>query len=465
MRKRMNRILSVLLVSVLVFQAAEVAHAEDVSELAGEDVQVTEEVPVEVTEESEPAETEETSEAAEDTKKEAVEEKAETPAGSTKAEPAEEAKEEAPAEEIPEMTEATQKEAMEEAFESVGGAKISAKTVNGSIPVKTMVTGAESLDNGIIGYTAANVKGNYCGYSQKVTFSGKGTLAIGIQNASDSSSYIFYGVFRDEALTDSVDYRSVSPGELTACAFKIPAAGTYYIGLRSSKGNASYAYAASVAAAYYSGVDRTISNGKQIAVGQKDAQTNYFKFKAVADGYITVSSNSSDAAYNKVALLNSAKKALSGNTNMRYNPTYGVKKGTTYYIRVVASYNSDGAYTLKATNSKVSEKSGKKKSKAVTIKKGKTKKGTIVAGSSQADWYKFKLTKKKTVKIYMKGRTNDTFKITVYKGGKKIGSRSYFYSMSSLTLSSAGKWPKGTYYIKVQRANKTSSGWYSLKWK
>ena len=40
-----------------------------------------------------------------------------------------------------------------------------------------------------------------------------------------------------------------------------------------------------------------------------------------------------------------------------------------------------------------------------------------------------------------------------------------YYSDASRTLESAGKWSKGTYYIKIQRANSKSSGWYSLKWK
>ncbi len=74
-------------------------------------------------------------------------------------------------------------------------------------------------------------------------------------------------------------------------------------------------------------------------------------------------------------------------------------KGKTYYIRVDARFNSKGAYVLNAVNSKISEKSGKTKKKAVTIKKKKTKSGIIESGknSKQADWYKFKLTSKKKV--------------------------------------------------------------------
>lgn len=147
-----------------------------------------------------------------------------------------------------------------------------------------------------------------------------------------------------------------------------------------------------------------------------------------------------------------------------YTPIYGVKKGNTYYIKVRSNYNYDGLYQLKVTNYKISENSGSKKSKAVTIKKGYTKKGTITAGSSQSDWYKFKLTSKKKVKITIKGGTNDKLKFIVYKGSKKVSTSTFYNSTKSITLNSVGKWSKGTYYIKAYRGTSKSSGWYSLKW-
>lgn len=413
MKKRMSRIMSILLISALVLSTAEVAHAEDVA--TGGEAQVVEEVP--------------------------------------------------------ELAEETQAESAGKALEAVNEAEIGTEVetkayVEGSIPVKMAVTGIETPDVGVLSYNSGNVKGNNCGYSQAVTFSGLGTVSMAVNNDATSSGTIYFGIFYDANMTQPVDHTwSASRGGTDGYVFRIPAAGTYYIGLYSSKGyNTTYNYYATVAAIFYNGANRTLSNGKQIAVGQKDAQTNYFKFTAVNNGYITTYGDES-AGYYQVALCNSAKKALSGYTYLRYNPTYGVKKGTTYYIKVVSTYNSNGGYTFKAINTKISEKSGSKKSKAVTLKKSSTKKGTIVAGSSQADWYKFKLTGSKSVKIYLKGRTNDQLKITVYKGSKKIGSRTFYYSDASRTLESLGKWSKGTYYIKIQRANSQSSGWYSLKWK
>ena len=75
-----------------------------------------------------------------------------------------------------------------------------------------------------------------------------------------------------------------------------------------------------------------------------------------------------------MTLCSSKKKALSGEDWNLYDPVYGVKKGNTYYVKVRALYNTSGMYQLKVTNTGVSEKSGTTKSKAVTIKKGSTKK-------------------------------------------------------------------------------------------
>ncbi|MCB6993098.1 hypothetical protein LI177_06320 [bacterium 210820-DFI.6.37] len=340
-----------------------------------------------------------------------------------------------------------------------------------------MVTGNETkiaTTKVYYGYSDVLVSGsNYKGVaSQPITLS-KGTVLMAVSatgvdknGATSSSGYVYFGVYKDAALTQPVDsYTSVAADEksIGQKVFKIASSGTYYLGVYSSISEYStvQAYGAVVAAAYINGADRTLTNKKTIAVGQKDAQTNYFKFKAVQTGYLKVQSTD----YGKVTLCNSKKKALSNATSTSYAPTYGVKKGTTYYVKVAANYSSEGGYQLTVTNSKITEKSGTKKSKAVTIKKKATKKGTIIAGSSQADWYKFKLTGKKTVKITMKGATNDKLKVIVYKGSKKIGSaKTFSYTTKTLTLKSSGKWPKGTYYIKVYRANSKSSGWYSLKW-
>lgn len=342
--------------------------------------------------------------------------------------------------------------------------KITPKAV-GRILYNTLVTGEEDPIASAIGYTAADTLRSGCiGYSQAVTFPAKGTFILAAYNDPEYSTRpASFGIYTDAGLTNSLSYSgSVSIEATDTVVIKIPKAGTYYIGAYSSSYNTTDQVVLGFGAAYINGADRTIYNGKTIAVGQKDAQTNYFKYKATQSGYLKVRESE---GYDKIALCDSSQKALSGTTYAKYAPTYGVKKGKTYYIKVSAGYNSDGGYQMKISNGKISEKSGTKKSRAVTLKKKTTKKGYILAGSSQADWYKFNLTGKKTVKITVKGATNDNLKVAVYKGGKKIGTRTFYYNTKTLTLTSIGKWSKGTYYIKVYRGNSQSSGWYSLYWK
>ena len=334
----------------------------------------------------------------------------------------------------------------------------------GNLSYITMTTGNETPSAVTFGYTAADrVNSSKAGIAKRIYLPAKGTFVMAVGNSSQSTSSIHYGLYRDAQLSSEVDSLSSSRGTTTSWTIKVPAAGYYYMGVFSySYSGTDMSVVGSVAAAYVNGTDRTIYNKKQIAVGQKDAQTNYFKFKAVRNGYLKVQSSE---GYDKVTLCNSKKKALSNAVSTNYSPTFGVKKGKTYYVKVAAGYNSDGAYALKVTNSTISEKSGKKKSRAVLLKKKRTKKGTIVAGEKRTDWYKFRVTKRKTVRITMKGATNDELKVAVYKGGRNIGRGTLYESRGGVKLKSLGKLSKGTYYIKVYRGNKKSSGWYSLSWR
>lgn len=462
MKKRMSRILSILLVSALVVSTGSVVQAEDVEEPAAE-VQLADETEEPVAEEPEAV-----AEPVEEVKEEA---------------PAVEAKEEVKAEDKKEETpaEETEPEIGMDALSASGAQVLDSVDISGmskdlsaqayvqkAIPVKTAPTGNETLTKEEIGVVAYSTEeddlGNQkFGYSQKFTVSSKGVLdfAVGVVTGTKT---VYFGVFRDAALTQELGKGYVSGEKNTKNVYvTIPSAGTYYFGVYSIGSSVSPAAVGVAAGAmFYNGADRAISNGQTIAVGKENVQTNYFKFKAPYTGYLKTAGDTTASLY-KVTLCNGSKKALSGADYLRYNPTYGVTKGKTYYIKVVSNGNSKGVYTFKVTSKKITEKSGKKKSKAVTIKRKKTKKGTIQAGSGQSDWYKFKLTKKQNVKISLSTGSNDALKVIVYKGGKKIGSRTIYRNAKGY-VKSLGKWPKGTYYIQMKRANKKSSGYYTLKW-
>ena len=340
-----------------------------------------------------------------------------------------------------------------------------------------MTSGTEPSFNdqvGVVTYGAGGgcnaVNGAYGGVSRKITVPAKGTVNMAVNGTcSIGSGDIYYGVFMDQNMTQPVNdssYNVISAGSGKAegNAFSVPAGGTYYVGVYSDI-SSGQKYTVISLAAYASGADRTLSDGQWSAVGQKEAQTNMFRFKASSTGYIRVDTTDVDDDSSVTVTLLSSRKALSSTADSASKPVYGVKKGVTYYIRARAGYSRGGGYRLKVTNHKISEKSGSSRSKAVNIKRDSTVMGTVIAGESRSDWYKFKLSGKKSVSLTVKGATNDRLKIEVYSGRKKVKTSTFYSSTESLTLRSAGKWKKGTYHIKVYRGNSRSSGWYSLKWR
>lgn len=275
----------------------------------------------------------------------------------------------------------------------------------------------------------------------------KGGIAAEIRTSPTASSYL--------------DWTYISGKSASNLMAEVPSAGTYYLALEPTNAVGTIV----VGGTLINGADRTLTNNTWSAVGVEKAQTRYFKVRATSAGYITVQAN--NLSGNVTLMDSSKKKALSNAVYVSdYSPkvTFGVKKGT-YYIKAKNNTNPDGIYQIKYTNKRIKEKSGKKKSRAVLLKKKRTKKGTIVAGEKRTDWYKFRVTKRKTVRITMKGATNDELKVAVYKGGRNIGRGTLYESRGGVKLKSLGKLSKGTYYIKVYRGNKKSSGWYSLSWR
>lgn len=438
MKKRMNKILSVLLVSALVITAGNVALAED-SGTPESNVQT-----VDGTETSDIGNTTEKAAAA-----------------------------------IPDLEESLMEPEIEKRMEEASDTtdvneQIAELIKQNSIPVTTMltVTGKENIKTGRVVYTEEQKVGNYYGFRRSFKASAKGTIFMAVAKTYGDKN-VFYGVYKDANLTQPVDgYDTAGVNAVRYRTFKIPKAGTYYLGVYTS--SSVTIQEAGVAALFFNGGNRTIYNGKNNLVGTKVQQTNYFKFKALSTGYITVkglkhsfkdigSSSAEPGAY-KVTLCNSQKRALSGATALRYGPTYGVTRGKVYYIKIQTGSNlsRSGYYGFNVKNTKITEKSGSKKSKAVTIKKNIVKKGTIQAGSSQADWYKLNLTNKK-FQATMTYRTNDRLKMTLYRNGKKMKSVTGDYMHGKVYIYGSNI-ATGTYYIKIERYNSKSSGYYSLKW-
>lgn len=349
-----------------------------------------------------------------------------------------------------------------------GNGKAAAKAV-GDIPVTTINASTTSLEAGEVafGIDDALTGSSNKGFAKQVSFPAKGTVVMGVNTEAYSStgSNVYFGLYRDAGLTTPVEHSYAAPNSSGTLVIQVPAKGTYYVGVQSpiNEYSINTEYYVMTRVGYANGSDRTLKLGQAVAVGQKSAQANYFKVTAANTGYLEVRTGSD---VGNVTLCNSKKKALTGKTPTKYLPTYGVKKGTTYYVKVDSTYSSTrGYYNLTVTNKKVSEKSGSSKAKAVTLKKGAKKSGTIIAGDKTADWYKIKLTGKKAVKFTIKGATNGTIKADVYDGGRKMGTRSFPYYSGGMTVQSVGKWSKGTFYVKIYRGDAKSSGYYTISWK
>lgn len=217
----------------------------------------------------------------------------------------------------------------------------------------------------------------------------------------------------------------------------------------------------------------------------------YIKFIPKATGYVTVKATNVSALYNDtyggITLCSASKQIISEtdekyltqyNESEYYTMTYGVKKGTTYYLRVKAM----GGTQITATFKSVKKNAATKKAKAKTIGKGKTVKGVIIAGDKKADWYKIKLTKSQKIKLSYSAKTCGTsnyagIKVTFCKSN---GKNFLYNSFDNVSRTKPSSWIQfyrkytngkttglatGTYYVKVEPSSTTSSGYYTLKWK
>lgn len=229
--------------------------------------------------------------------------------------------------------------------------------------------------------------------------------------------------------------------------------------------------------------DDDVWNANEGAVPQ------YIKFNAKNTGYVTIKMENASAiepAYGYIAFCDSKKAALNSayekwDTNYDkaayYTRSFGVKKGKTYYVKITTSYG----VKVTATFKKVTKNNNSSKKKAKTLKAKSTAKGVIIAGDNTVDWYKIKVSGNKKIKLSYTAKTNgDTdyngIKVTLCtKNGKPYKSYDWVspwtpsswykaYRSNYITGKKIGV-PDGTYYIKVERYNKTSSGYYTLNWK
>ncbi len=195
----------------------------------------------------------------------------------------------------------------------------------------------------------------------------------------------------------------------------------------------------------------------------------WMKYKAPDNGYITISAQASGQASfssGTVRLYNAKRQALSKNdsfymTDGMSDVSYGVKKNAVYFIRLKA----EGTLSVRFRFQKVKENSGGKKAMAKNLAKKKRVKGVVAAGEKTADWYKIKVKKKQTLHFYYSGKTNGKLAVTFSGTYLKTAKRFILHGTETVQYAySAERVQPGTYYVKVERAENMSSGYYTLKW-
>ena len=152
-----------------------------------------------------------------------------------------------------------------------------------------------------------------------------------------------------------------------------------------------------------------------------------------------------------------------------------MKKGVTYYLKVTdtcGSYGNCYKYSVKYKVTKSPIRKNTKKNKSVKLKrKGSWKKCVVLANNKTGNqWYKFKVTKKRTtiIKVDAKNVKSGTLEASVYRGKKKIGSTQTLYNGQvnplKVTYSTTyGKANRGTYYLKIHKSKK-ATGQYKIKY-
>lgn len=169
-----------------------------------------------------------------------------------------------------------------------------------------------------------------------------------------------------------------------------------------------------------------------------------------------------------ITLYNSKKKAVSKTISLNDQTAYfGALGDSTYYVKVETD---SPFYGIKCSTYGYGYSPATSKSKAKTISSGSTKYSTLSATtSSVSHWYKMKLSKKRRIRVSLKGYISKDAPIvlSLYNAsGKKLYSKTIsgkLDSASTASLTSNSKL-KGNYYVKVSKSSTKASAAYSIKY-
>ncbi len=306
-----------------------------------------------------------------------------------------------------------------------------------------------------------------------------GGLIISIADKSGNYQSVTARIYEDEKCKKPVgnSFSAYSLYNTVNIVRSLPKKGTYYIKLNldeSDPGITSF----KIKLHTISNTSRTLAhNSTTVAYQDKEGTKITYKIVVKNTSHIALTLktyNDSEKETASFQLLDSKKKKISKNSIMgrkakkdgsylNIQKTYTVNKGT-YYIQVDTN---SGVYQLNNIVKKAVGQAGNSKAKAKLIKiGGKSVEGYLTAfdKTTKAEWYKFTVSKNQSVLLNLVYFLDGAFKYSILDSkGKEIWSNDNSQIEEGVINTMYGfKFTKGTYYIKINKANSTSSCTYIL---
>lgn len=313
----------------------------------------------------------------------------------------------------------------------------------------------------------------YQGYSNANEYVKVGTIHVGI----DGTVIIPYGAAADgvEGVRLKLCYdgnpttlnipQSNNNGVIWVGGLK---AGTYALYTENVCQNANTQVVAKFGAGVVSSQNNRTFGGNNVIASASTGAATYQQFKVAKRGVAAIAVYKENSAGNVSSVTYSVQKlsgktwktvatGLSGAAKNNYVVTTGLAAGT---YRVVANAASGEILYFINANQKASDSYGTSKKKAKEIKRKKSKKQVFLSNesTSKTHWYKIKVKKTGMTYIDITGLGNKSKISVTVTGAARLKNKTI-----SKGFRIYGKAKKGTYYIKIKKGSKGTSG-YQVKY-
>lgn len=287
------------------------------------------------------------------------------------------------------------------------------------------------------------------------------------QGYSDANEYVKVGTVRvgidgTVVIPYATKVAGVDGGRLKLCYNGNPAM------TLSQTNNGKMIWAGAVKAGTYALYLETACENANTPVVAAFGAATYQQFKVSKRGVAAIAVYKENAAGNVSSVIYSVQKlsgktwktvatGLAGVVKNNYVVTTGLAAGT---YRVVANAASGEILYFINANQKASDSYGTSKKKAKEIKRKKSKKQVFLSNesTSKTHWYKIKVKKTGMTYIDITGLGNKSKISVTVTGAARLKNKTI-----SKGFRIYGKAKKGTYYIKIKKGSKGTSG-YQVKY-